>query len=46
MNAEIIKPLHSSTNPKILVKIRSVVPENDLLWGPPLKKWRKNIGKI
>ena len=37
MNAGFIKPLHSSTNPEILVKIRSVVPEIDLLQGRPLK---------
>jgi len=31
MNTKFIKPLHSSTNPEILVKIRSVVSEIDLL---------------
>jgi len=41
--AGFIKPLHSSTNPEILVKIRLVVPEIDLLRGRPLKK---NTGKI
>jgi len=45
MNAGFIKPLHSSTNPEILVKIRSVVSEIDLLQGRPLKIKKKNIGK-
>ena len=39
MNAAFIKPLHrpSSTNCENLVKICSVVPEIDMLWGRPLK---------
>jgi len=48
INAKFIKPLHSSTNPERLVKIRPLVPENLLLIGRPLKikKKKKNVGKI
>jgi len=38
MNANFIKPFHSSTNLESLVKIRPVVRENSLLIGRPLKK--------
>jgi len=37
MNAGFTKPLHNSTNPENLVKIRSVVPEIDLPPGRLLR---------
>jgi len=37
INAIFVKILHSSTNPKNLVKMHPVVPENSLLIGRPLK---------
>jgi len=43
MNTGFIKPLHSSTNPEILVKVRFVVPEIKLIQGRPLKKYKKEI---
>jgi len=46
MNAGFIKPFHSSTKQKNLVKIRSVVPEISLLICQPLKiKKTKNVTK-
>jgi len=43
---EMSKPLHLSTNPEILVKIAPLVSELRGLESRPLKKLRKNIGKI
>jgi len=46
---EVIKPLHLSNNPEILVKIAPLVSELRGLESLPLKKikkYRKNIGKI
>ena len=40
------KPLHLSTNPEILVKIAPLVSQLRWLESRPLKKYRKNIGKI
>jgi len=41
MSAGFIKPFHSSTNPEILLQIRSAVPEIDLLRGRPIRKYEK-----
>jgi len=41
MNPGFVKPLHKSTNPENLVKIRSVVPENLRLIDQPLEIFKK-----
>jgi len=46
---EVNKPLHPSTNPEILVKIRPLASEIQVFRSRSLKKvkkYRKNIGKI
>jgi len=43
---EVSKHLHLSTNPEILAKIAPLMSELRGLESRPLKKYRKNIGKI
>jgi len=45
MDFDIIKSVHSSTNPENMVKISPVVSENTCLIGRPLKKNFFNVGK-